>query len=70
MGDEKYKIGIRKDVYDFIHRIWNRTKKKEERIKKLLQYWDDNNDDFRKELMSNLSPDDAVYIINYVLNNK
>lgn len=68
MDDEKYKTGIRKDVYNFINRIWLRTKKKEERIKVLLQYWNDSNDDFRKELMSNLSPDDAVDIINYILN--
>lgn len=68
MGDEKYKIGIRKDVYNFINRIWRRTNKKEKRIEKLLQYWNDSNDDFRKELMSNLGPDDAVDIINYILN--
>lgn len=68
MGDKKYEIGIRKDVYEFLNKIWYRTNKKDERIKVLIQYWNDRNDDFRKELMSNLGPDDAVNIINYILN--
>ena len=69
MGDEKYMIAIRKDVYNFINKIWNKHSKKYS-VKKLLECWSDKNDDFKKELMSNLSPDDAVYIIDYMMKNK
>ena len=68
MGDEKYMVAIRKDVYNFINKIWYKHSK-EYSVKKLLECWSDKNDDFKKELMSNLSPDDAVYIIDYMMKN-
>ncbi len=69
MGDEKYQIAIRKDVYNFMKRIWYKYSK-ERRTDELLKCWNNKNNDFKKELMSNLSPDDAVYIIDYILSNK
>ena len=68
MGDKKYMVAIRRDVYNFINGIWNKHSK-EYSVKKLLECWNDKNDDFKKELMSNLSPDDAVYIIDYMMKN-
>jgi len=69
MGSEQLSSDEKKRLYYLITRSYHKDDKKLW-IEALLENWLNETDAFRKELMSNLSPDDAVQIIDYILNKQ